>query len=240
VDQTWDSIADWYATLVRDGSAMHDFSRDILLSVLPPTLAHAHVLDVGCGEGLVTRAVAARGATVLGVDPTSALIEHAKAAERAHPLGAIYRHDDGTTLSSVGSGTMDWVIAALSLNNIADLNAAFGSIRRVLKSAGRLVFTVPHPCFDAPHSSSAIIDGVNRRLVGDYFGEGFWRSTHSQSVRRAGNYHRSISSYVTMLIDNGFTLEVLAEPAPNDRVRASNPHRAGLPPFLLIRAVLTA
>ena len=33
--ETWDSIADWYAALVRGGSAMHEFSRDILLSVLP-------------------------------------------------------------------------------------------------------------------------------------------------------------------------------------------------------------
>ena len=218
---------------------MHDFSRDILLSVLPSTLAQAHVLDVGCGEGLITRALAARGAAVLGVDPTPALIEYAQGAERAHPLGAIYRQDDGTTLSTVNSDTVDWVTAALSLNNIADLHSAVGSIKRVLKPAGRLVFTVPHPCFDAPNSSSAMIDGTHRRLIGDYLAEGFWRSPHPHSVRRAGNYHRTIITYVTALIDHGFALEVVAEPEPDGRVRATNAQRAGLPPFLLMRAALT-
>jgi len=116
VAETWDSIADWYAALVRGGSAMHEFSRDILLSVLPPTLTGGHVLDVGCGEGILTRAIAVRGATVVGLDPTMRLIAHAQAAEQAHPTGATYRRDDGQTLSTVDSESMDWVTAALSLN----------------------------------------------------------------------------------------------------------------------------
>ena len=116
VAETWDSIADWYAALVRGGPAMHEFSRDILLSVLPPTLTGGHVLDVGCGEGILTRAIAVRGATVVGLDPTMRLIAHAQAAEQAHPTGATYRRDDGQTLSTVDSESMDWVTAALSLN----------------------------------------------------------------------------------------------------------------------------
>jgi ubiquinone/menaquinone biosynthesis C-methylase UbiE len=236
VAETWDSIADWYAGLVRDGSAMHEFSRDILLSLLPPALAGEHVLDVGCGEGVVTRALAARGATVVGVDPTSALIAHARAAEQSDPTGASYREDDGLTLSTVGSESMDWVTAALSLNNISDLPSAIGSIKRVLKPDGRLVFTVPHPCFDGPDASSHALDGTVRRVIGDYLAEGFWRSSHPQSVRRAGNYHRTITSYVTTLLGHGFSLEVLAEPAPEQKVTATNPHRGALPPFLLIRA----
>jgi ubiquinone/menaquinone biosynthesis C-methylase UbiE len=236
VDENWDGIADWYAALVRNGSPMHGFSLDILLSALPLTLAGMDVLDIGCGEGLITRAVAARGAAALGVDPTAALIEHAQAAERTQPVGATYRRDDGATLSSVESGTTDWVTAGLSLNNVPDLDSAIGSISRVLKPGGRLVFTVPHPCFDAPRSESVSINGTPRRLVGDYFAEGLWRTANPQSVRRAGNYHRTISTYVGALMDHGFELEVVAEPAPDDQVRETNPHRAGLPPFLLIRA----
>lgn len=240
VDENWDSIADWYAALVRDGSPMHTFSRDILLSVLPLTLTGAVVLDIGCGEGLITRAVAARGAAALGVDPTSALIEHAQAAERAQPIGAIYRQDDGSTLSSVGNATIDWVTAALSLNNIPDLDSAIESIKRVLEPEGRIAFTVPHPCFNAPRGGSVTINGSPRRLIGDYFAEGFWRLNEPQSVRRAGNYHRTIATYVNTLMNHGFALDVLAEPAPDDRVRATNPHRIGLPPFLLVRAAVTA
>jgi 2-polyprenyl-3-methyl-5-hydroxy-6-metoxy-1,4-benzoquinol methylase len=45
------------------------FSREILLSALPLTLAGMDVLDIGCGEEIITRAVAARGAAALSVDP---------------------------------------------------------------------------------------------------------------------------------------------------------------------------
>jgi len=178
VAETWDSIADWYAALVRGGSAMHEFSRDILLSVLPPTLTGGHVLDVGCGEGILTRAIAVRGATVVGLDPTLRLITHAQSAEQA----------------------------------------------------------VPHPRFDAPSASSVIVDGHQRRVIGEYLAEGFWRSTHLQSVRRAGNYHRTIATYMTALTDHGLSVEVFAEPRPNQEVAAENPHRGAFPPFLLIRA----
>ena len=180
-------------------------------------------------------AIAARGATVVGVDPTSGLIAHAQATEQAHPTGATYRQDDGRTLSTVDSESMDWVTAALSLNNIPDLHSAIGSIKRVLKPEGRFAFTVPHPCFDAPSATSVTVDGHQRRVIGNYLAEGFWRSTHLQSVRRAGNYHRTIATYMTALTDHGLLLEVLAEPRPNEKVTAENPHRGALPPFLLIR-----
>ncbi|GAY17625.1 hypothetical protein MSZK_43510 [Mycobacterium sp. shizuoka-1] len=98
---------------------------------------------------------------------------------------------------------MDWVTAALSLNNIPDLHSTIGSIKRVLKPEGRFAFTVPHPCFEAPSASSVMVDGLQRRVIGDYLAEGFWASIHPQSVRRAGNYHRTIATYMTALTDHG-------------------------------------
>jgi 2-polyprenyl-3-methyl-5-hydroxy-6-metoxy-1,4-benzoquinol methylase len=58
------------AALWREASAMQEFCRDILLSVMPLTLNGIRVLDSGCGEGLLTRAVTAPDADAVGVDPT--------------------------------------------------------------------------------------------------------------------------------------------------------------------------
>ena len=46
VNETWDSIADWYTELVRGGSPMHQFARDILLAALPDSLAGLEILDI--------------------------------------------------------------------------------------------------------------------------------------------------------------------------------------------------
>ena len=238
MEDDWDGIAEWYAELVGGGSAMHRFSRDILLKALPVNVIGLDVLDVGCGEGIVSRALAGLGARVVGVDPTRALVAHAEAAERVNPTGAVYRIDDGSGLQTVPDDSVDGVTAALSLNNIADLDAALESARRVLRPGGFLVFTVPHPCFDAPGTETFSTPGGIRRAVGDYFAEGHWRSPHPHSVRRAGNYHRTITTYVTAVLGHGFLLRRLDEPAPSDEVRAAAPHRLGLPPFLVVSATL--
>ena len=107
--ENWDSIADWYAALVR-GSPMHRFSRDILLSVLPPNLAGLNMLDIGCGEGLITRALAERGVTALGVDPT-ALVNRINRIERELGMTLLIRAERGRPMKLTECGAS--VVAAV-------------------------------------------------------------------------------------------------------------------------------
>ncbi|MCX4684862.1 class I SAM-dependent methyltransferase [Kitasatospora purpeofusca] len=233
---SWDTIADWYAGLLRTGSPMHEFNCDVLLGLLPDELGGCHVLDLGCGEGIVARAVAARGASVTGIDPSPRMIEHARAAGGG-PGTIVYAVDDGCVLSTVAADSADWVTAGLSLNNVPDLDAALTAVRRVLTAQGTLAFTVPHPCFEAPHAAwTQATDGPVRRVVGDYLAEGFWRSDNPEGARRAGNQHRTLSTYLTALVRHGFAVETVTEPPPSDQVMAVQPRRAELPPFLAIRA----
>ncbi|MFD8726337.1 class I SAM-dependent methyltransferase [Streptomyces sp. NPDC059629] len=234
---TWNTIADWYAERLRTGSAMHEFSRDILLDCLPVELSGQRILDIGCGEGIITRTLAARGARVMGIDPSPRMIEHAQAAERNLPTGALYAVDDGCTLATVATDSVDWVTAGLSLNNVPDLDAALTAAQRVLSPGGRLAFTIPHPCFEAPHATwTDAAQGRPRRVVGNYEDEGFWRSENPQGVRRAGNQHRKLSTYLTALIAHGFLLEATAEPTASPQVAVEQAQRAGLPPFFLVLA----
>ncbi|WP_199042593.1 class I SAM-dependent methyltransferase [Glycomyces salinus] len=232
----WNEIADWFAERQRAGSAMHEFARDILFEQLPTELRGLRVLDIGCSQGLLTRAAAERGAKALGIDPAERMIEHALAAEAETPTGAEFAVDDGCALATVGSASKDWVIAGLSLNNVPDLAACLLAVRRVLVPGGGLVAVIPHPCFEAPHASWTGDRDSPRRVVGDYATEGFWRSDNPQGVRRAGNRHRKLSTYVAALIEHGFALEAMTEPAPDEGVVAEQPRRAGLPPFLVLRA----
>ena len=95
-----------------------DFAREQLPA--PP----ARLLEVGCGQGALTTALAASGYAVLGIDP-------------AAPHGELFRR---LTLEELDEpGPYDGVLAAVSLHHIRDLDAALDKIAGLLRSGGVLV-----------------------------------------------------------------------------------------------------
>ena len=92
-------------------------------------------LDVGCGTGALTSAVlaAAEPASVVGVDPSAAFVEHA-AAHVADPRAG-FQVGDATALP-LADGSVDVVVSGLVLNFVADQPAAAGEMQRVLGSGG--------------------------------------------------------------------------------------------------------
>lgn len=235
-EPTWESIADWYAAKLAAGSPIHQWARVVLLAELPG-LHGQSVLDLGCGEGLVARAVAERGAHVTGVDLSERLLAHARRQEAARPLGVDYQRLDARTLLGLTDESFAGVVANLSINDMADLDQVLSAVHRVLRAGGWLVFTVPHPCFETPHASWATTpQGRPGRLVNAYFDEVFWRSRNPQGVRRVGIWHRPIATYLNALVQHGFAIGRLAEPRPDAAVAALHPGRAEVPLLLLVHA----
>jgi hypothetical protein len=97
-----------------------------------------------------------------------------------------------------------------------------------------------HRCFDSPNAFSEEVVGSYRRSVGDYLAEDFWQPGHPQSVRGAGNYHRTISTYLGTLLNAGFRIESIGEPAATPAIARTSPHRSGLPPFVFVHEPLAA
>jgi SAM-dependent methyltransferase len=93
---------------------------DFVLSQLPPP--PRRVLEVGCGQGELARALAEAGYDVLAIDPEA-------------PDGEIFRK---TTIEELDEpGPFDAVVASLSLHHVHDLGAALDKLRRL--SAGPLI-----------------------------------------------------------------------------------------------------
>jgi SAM-dependent methyltransferase len=236
VTETWDSMADWYAERLAEGSAPHQLAVAAMLQLLP-AVRGAPVLDLGCGEGLAAWTLATRGAQVTGVDLSEQMVGHARRQEAANPLGIDFRVGDAQTLDDLADGTFAGVVANLSLHNVDDLEAAVGAVWRVLRPGGWLMFTIPHPCFETPHASSATTpDGRPAQLVFGYFEERFWRSTDPQGFRRAGNWHRMLATYLNALVEGGFVIMRVLEPEPSPALAVSHPGRADVPMFLVVRA----
>ena len=89
-----------------------------------------------------------------------------------------------------------------------DLDATLRAAHRVTRPGGWFVFVIGHPCFLAP-DAVRVTTALGRPAVQvtGYFAERFWRSTNPQGVRRAGNHHRTLATYLNALSGAGLVLE---------------------------------
>lgn len=235
---SWPEIAAWYDGLLGAGSGPHELAVTVTMRLVPE-LRGLRVLDLACGQGLAARALARAGAaSVTGVDVTPEMIELARRHEASGPLGISYLVDDAQELASLPDASFDLVTCQLGLMDIPDLAATLAAVARVLRPGGAFVFVIGHPCFLAPWASTvAGPDGRPARMIGDYLTERFWRSANPAGVRRAGNHHRTVSTYLNALAASGFRLEIADEPPATGALAREQPVYTSVPIFFAGRAV---
>jgi trans-aconitate methyltransferase len=100
-----------------------------LLSLLPASAER--VLDLGCGDGVLTEQLAARHARVVGVDTSTALVERAKqrGLDARLMAGEELRFED----------EFDAVFSNAALHWMKDADAALAGVARALKKGGSFV-----------------------------------------------------------------------------------------------------
>ena len=99
-------------------------------------------LDVGCGGGLLTNALAARGYKLRGVDPsTNSLVAARQQAAEEGPTAQRPEFLEGTCYAlPAADGALDGVVMSDVLEHFHDLRAAVGEVYRVLRPGGVFVF----------------------------------------------------------------------------------------------------
>ncbi|MEY3901140.1 MAG: hypothetical protein RL189_446 [Pseudomonadota bacterium] len=93
------------------------------------------VLDLGCGGGFVSEFLAARGATVVGVDPSAPLLNVARGHSSGRGLNIDYKVGTGEAIPAA-DGAFDVVVCVDVLEHVADLSKVLQEVRRVLKPQG--------------------------------------------------------------------------------------------------------
>lgn len=227
----YDAVADFYDAGWSDDAP--DPALDALLSLTGP-IAGLRVLDLGCGHGRMSRRLARLGATVTGVDISTALLDRARTNERASPLGITYLHADASDPLSVGP--FDQVVCSFALGDIDDLDGALKSVRQALGPAGEFTFSVLHPCFPglAPDVSGSW------PFTGRYYDELRWTASGAQSTLRqqVGANHRTLATYVNTLHHNGLWLDELAEPEPLESWAGEQTEARRYPLYLVARCTV--
>ncbi|MEA3441800.1 MAG: class I SAM-dependent methyltransferase [Chloroflexota bacterium] len=230
VGKLWDGNADAWTQLSRAG---YDTYRDWLNTPaffeMLPDITGQKCLDIGCGEGHNTRLLAERGADVTAIDIAKVFVRHARAVETAAPQGIHYTIASAVELP-FPDNLFDFVTAFMSLMDIPETEQVIAEAFRILKPGGFLQFSITHPCFDTPHRRNLRDEnGITYALeVGDYFYnmEGDvaeWLFSAAPEKEKVGlplfktpRFTRTISQWLNLLIDTGFTIERIAEPRPSD------------------------
>jgi SAM-dependent methyltransferase len=108
------------------------------------------VLDVGCGSGETTLALAATGAEAVGVDISRPLLEVARARSRDLPHASFLEAD--AQVHGFAPASFDAVFSRFGVMFFADPVTAFANLRRALKPGGRLAFV----CWRRPEESPVL------------------------------------------------------------------------------------
>ena len=202
----WSRIArDWIAWARKPGHDAFWFYRDGLAALIGPGQGAA--LDVGCGEGRVSRLLKELGYRVTAVDAVAEMVAAARQAGSADAYGT-----GPASALPVADASFDLVLAYNMLMDVEDLDAAAAELRRVIRDDGRLVVSVVHPLRDR----GALREG-GFVLSEDWFATSYFEGRDARdglAVDFAG-WSRPLGGYVAALAAAGFAITGLVEPAPD-------------------------
>lgn len=197
----YDQIAVQYAQSQQpaqgDGfSWNHDLVIPQLLQVAGE-IAGLTVLDAGCGEGIVARYLAARGANVVGIDSSASLIQLAQAQHEQQRIQ--YKVHDLCQPVPHYAQAFDLITSNLVLNDVADYQGFATTLGTLTKPAGRLVLSMTNP-----------YSAVMREKVYSYFESGH-AVPYAWGSGQVYHFHRTMQDYITAFRRAGFLLASLTD-----------------------------
>jgi SAM-dependent methyltransferase len=237
--RSWERNAGFWIRIIRD--RLDPFRTELtdaaVLRAVGPCRARA-VLDAGCGEGYLSRLLARRGARVVGVDRTPALIE-AAVSQRSGMGGPRFVLSDVRALP-LARGAFDVIVCNHSLNETRDPRPALAEFARVLQPGGRLVALMLHPCFYGGRDSSGRrVDLDSDRYFSTRRLEQRFSVSGISSPSPAVLWMRPLEAWFSMLAATGFFVQQLWEPHPPPSAATQPWWRENFrkPLFLLLTAV---
>ncbi|MBX4209327.1 class I SAM-dependent methyltransferase [Candidatus Parcubacteria bacterium] len=246
---SWGNVASWYDKVVNDEDSYQ--SQVILPNVLRLMAPKKgdRALDLACGQGFFSHALAAEGAHVTGVDIAPELIDIARAHATHNQEFYVSPADN---LRMFKDKSFDSAVSVLALQNIDKMALAFKEVSRVLKPGAKFVIVLNHPAFRIPGKSAWGFDDTTAtqyRRVDEYMSES--RATidmhpgrsDAQDKKLTYSFHRPIQVYSKNLANAGFAIARIEEwmshkeSEKGPRKAAEDKARREIPLFMCLECV---
>lgn len=227
-----------YSQMTRSQQGLAGAGEWRELEKLLPDFHGRRVLDLGCGYGWHCQYAAGHGAArVLGTDISQKMLEAARAR---NPGPSIEYRQAAMEDLRFPDGSFDVVLSSLAFHYVKDFRPLVRSISRWLTPGGGFVFSVEHPVFTAYGSQDWYYGPDGEILhfpVDNYYVEGPREAVFLGE--RVTKYHRTLTTYLDTLLENGFRLTRVVEPQPPEDMMELPGMRDELrrPMMLLVSAV---
>jgi 2-polyprenyl-3-methyl-5-hydroxy-6-metoxy-1,4-benzoquinol methylase len=195
---SWHKNAVPWTTAVRSsqiGSRKLITDRSIIEAIL--ARSPKSLLDIGCGEGWLTRELSNMGIDSIGVDAIPALIDRAKQAGTQEFRCISYEQ--------IAAGKLDVSVDAIACNfslfGKESVEQLFKVIPSLLNPNGVFIVQTLHPivaCGDLPYQ--------------DGWREGSWHGFNSDFTDPAPWYFRTLANWIDLFIESGLNLIKISEP----------------------------
>jgi SAM-dependent methyltransferase len=187
-----------YRNMRENLTGLHELVIRPSLPELLPSLTDKRVVDLGCGDGWFCDLALTQGArSVIGIDPSERMLERARAAITDDRVNFVRAFAEDVELPNASA---DVVVSVLALHYVADYVGVLRAVFNWLVDGGVFVMQVEHP-----------IATSERDPARDYDDEGL--RTEHWYVDGVVKYHRRTETLLNTLIDTGFVIDRIVEPA---------------------------
>jgi SAM-dependent methyltransferase len=220
VRSTWDELAAFWDERMEAGATWQPDliqpSVERLLRLEP----EERVLEIACGNGAFARRMSELGGRVLATDFSEAMLERA----RAHGGDVEYRHADATdeaALLALGAPeSFDAIVSNMAIMDMESIEPMAAASSRLLKPAGRFVFSTLHPAFNSGDVRPSVELDLEGSVTEAYSVKvaSYSRSSSGKGVAIRGQpveqwyFHRPLGMILDPFFEHGFVLDGLDEP----------------------------